>query len=907
MKRNAVLLGVVAALLASAAFAGTTGKLSGTVADDNGLPLPGVTVTIASPALIGGAQVAVTEIDGNFSFPGLAPGVYTVKAELSGFVSQERNGVEVRLDRTTELNVVMPPSKFGEEITVVAETPVVDPTQVSTSQTFSNDFLKTAAIGSTRRGYQSVLNMAPGVVGTNNPSVFGSTAGENAYFIDGLDTTDPVTATFGTNFNFDAIQEISFQTGGFEAEYGRATGGIVNLVTKSGGNDFSGTLDVRFRDSSFYENGDHFDTDTNEVKYLTPSVTLGGPIIRDNLWFFVSGQYIDSQATPVNSPSTRKYEGENYIGKLTWQVSPNWRVIGKLSGDPATIDNSDASQFVAAEANTYQEQGGSIYQAEFNGVLSPSLLWNTQVGINRSTLDAYPQTGDFDAVSHLGYDTGYEYGSASNAQYSDRNRDEIKTNLTWFVDQLAGSHEFKGGVEYSKLFFRSHNYTTADGYRYDDLTSDYWYGDGDPAAIPYVMWFDTDAGTIENDGTMYTGYLQDAWKPTPTLTVKFGVRYDTVGYTNNAGDDIADMDMFQPRVGIAWDVRGDAKSLIKASYGRFMHPNAMTLPNFARTALSTSYRWRSCSTLRGFSSPEQCQTYAAGLGRPWTEGPDGWDPNGWYQVPSADVFGSAPNQIAADLKPTYADELIIGYEQEVFNRTSIEVSYIDKKTRDIFEDTCDGNVPNPSADATCDYYLMANLPDLKRDYEGVIVKFETRAKDWLNLLASYTYSKSEGNVEYTQNAGVDFDVYPVHFVNTYGYLSDDRRHRVKLNGYVLLPYNFTVGVDGFWSSGFAYSHTAAADPYGDEFLDPRGFYRGNDNWGLDMSASWALKLGAIRTELIATIYNVFGEEQGTGVCESDTGCTGYLPDGLTQVHYDFGDTTSWQTPRRYEVGFRIEF
>ncbi len=191
-------------------------------------------------------------------------------------------------------------------------------------------------------------------------------------------------------------------------------------------------------------------------------------------------------------------------------------------------------------------------------------------------------------------------------------------------------------------------------------------------------------------------------------------------------------------------------------------------------------------------------------------------------MPSADIFGSAPNQIDANLKPTYADELIIGYEQEVFNRTSIEVSYIDKKTKDIFEDTCDGNVPTPNADATCDYYLMANLPDLKRDYEGVIVKFETRAKDWLNLLASYTYSKSQGNVEYTQNAGVDFDVYPVHFDNTYGYLSDDRRHRVKLNGYVLLPYNFTLGIDGFWSSAFAYSRTEAADPYGDTFLDPRG-------------------------------------------------------------------------------------
>jgi hypothetical protein len=881
----------LAVLCAMPLLAGTTGKLSGNVLDEQKQPLPGATVTVTSAVLIGGKRVAVTDVNGLFSFPALDPGVYGIRIELSGFLTQERSELQVRLDRTTEIDVTMPMAKFGEAVTVTAETPVVDPTQVSTSQTFTSDMLKTAALGSNRRSYQSVLSMAPGVVGSGNPSVYGSTSGENAYYVDGLDTTDPVTATFGTNFNFDAIQEISLQTGGYEAEFGRATGGIVNLVTKSGGNNFSGTFDIRYRDTSFYQNGDHFNRNDNKTTYMNPSATIGGPIIKDKVWFFVSGQYIDSQGTPAKAPTTRKYLGENYIGKVTWQLSDNWRITAKLSGDPARIDNTDASQFVAPEANTRQDQGGSIYQAELAAVLSPSLLWNTQVGINRSNLDAYPQSGDFKAVSHYNQSNGTYYGGESNAQYSDRNRDELKTNMTKFVDQFGGSHEFKGGIEYANLFFSSHNYTTAGGYAYTDILS------SASKNVPYVMWNYTDPGTIDSKGKLYTAYLQDAWKPNSYLTIKGGFRYDAVSYTNNESTKIADMNKLQPRIGLAWDVTQDAKTLVKGSWGRFMHPNALTMPDFAKTALSTSYRWRSCTTLRGFTSAAQCQAYATPRGYKWQAGPDGWDAAVWYQVPSADVFGSLPNEIAKDLKPTYADELIVGIEREIARRTSIELSYVKKNTKDIFEDTCNGNLPTPNADAACDYYVMANLPGLKRDYTGYIFKLESRATDWLYILTSYTYSTSKGNVEYTQNAGTDFDVYPVHYVNRYGYLSDDRRHRVKLNGYVMLPANFTVGVDGYWSSAFAYSKTTAGDPYGTEYLEPRGSYRANDNWNLDLSLSWKLNLGALRTEIIGVVYNVFGQEQVNGVCGTATGCGTYT----------FGQATSWATPRRFEVGFRIEF
>lgn len=908
-KRNiaTVVTAALIVLCAGAAFAATTGKLIGTALDDKGAKLPGVTVTITSPVLIGGAHTAVTEQDGTFSFPSLPPGIYTVRFELASFLTQERTEVQVRLDHTTEITATMPVSQFGEAVTVTADTPVVDPAQTGTSQTFTPDFLNRMAIGSANRGYQDVLLQAAGVVNdtaaSGNARVFGSTGGENSYLIDGLETTDPVTATFGTNFTFDAIQEISFQTGGFEAEYGRATGGVVNIVTKSGGNDFSGTFDLRYHTQKFYQKGTHFDPSKQPVKYVDPAVTIGGPILKDKVWFFVSGENIDSERTPFESPTTFKFKGNLYLGKVTWQVDQNWRLTGKISGDPTNIDNANASQFNAVEANAFQKQGAKTYQAEVSSVLSPRVLWNAQVGFFRSELDTYPESGDLAAVAHQNAYTGDNYGSYANAQYSKRNRDDYNTDLSWFVENFGGSHEFKGGIEYSKLDFASSNFNTGGGYYYID--------NFDPSTstnLPYLMVYQGNVGTLNYAGKNSTAYVQDTWRPSKNLTLKIGVRYDTVNFKNDAGTTIADMNKLQPRLGFAWDVSGDAKNIVKGSWGRFMHPSALTLPTNARVNSLPFDEYLSCGYFLGLTSPADCQAFVASRASrhyQWSAGPDNFDPAGWILTP-ANILSSQPSQIVSGLKPTYADEWNLGFEREIANRTSVAVTYIKKETKDIFEDTCNGNVPTPTAGGACDYYIMSNLPGLKRNYEGVLLQVESRATDWFHLLASYTYSKSQGNVEYDQNAGTDFDFYPDLFQNRYGYLSDDRRHRVKLSGYFLLPYQFTVGFTGFWSSAFAYDLlTNNADPnyanllYGDVYLAPRGSFRGNSNYQFDAQVSKAFKLSGINLQLIASVTNVFNSQRPTGVCEYKLGCGGGT--------YVWGQPDAWQTPRQYEAGFRIEF
>jgi hypothetical protein len=912
-------------LIASVATAQTmSGRLIGRIADSAGQALPGVTVTIESEVLIGGPRAGLTDGAGEFAFVGLPPGHYLLRATLQGFVTQERTELKVDLGGATRIDIAMAEASFEGEITVVAETPVVDPTQVNTEQVFDAGYLQNSAIGSTNRGYQVVLGQAAGVDyvanASGNPSVFGSTLGENAWYMDGVNTTDPVTATWAGNFNFDSIQEIQFQTSGFEAEYGNATGGVVNLVTKSGGNSFSGTLDLRYRDNSFAESGDHFDPDEREQKYENLGATLGGPIVRDSLWFFASYESAGSEVTPDASPTTRDFQGQYGLAKLTWQIDPSWRLTGKYWTDPTDIDNADADRFHAAEATTFQEQGGELLSAELNSVLSDSWLWNTVIGINRRELNAFPQTGNLGAISHTNLITGAVSGNNSNQQYSDRDRDDLSTNLTWFVDELAGSHELKAGIELASLSLLSGNCTTGTpggeacvpggyGLRFDDNQLD---PTDSSTVIPWVMWQDSTAGVLRYEGGQQSLFVQDAWRVHANLTLKIGVRYDQVSFDDDDGNTIVDgMGKFQPRLGFAWDITGDARNVVRASWGRFMHPSALSTPSFAKTATEPTGAWLSCSGLVGVDAAV-CQQIAAANDGEWMLDPEGWDPEGWLLVPQ-NIFGSEPNVVDPDLDATYADEWHVSFERALWSRTSVEVTYIDKDTLDIFEDTCNGNLEGPAADAECDFYVMTNLPELRRQYRGVVARLETRSLDWLTLLASYTWSESEGNVEYTQNAGADFDVYPWHFANRYGLLEDHRKHRVKLNGYFMLPYDTTIGFDAFWSSDFHWEPQATnadgnvvpgieAMPYDVYYVEPRGSQAGNSNYQLDLQLAKGFRAGPVRLQLIASVFNLLSDERAQSVCNRVNGC-GEGEDGDIAL----GDAITWQVPRRYEAGVRIEF
>ncbi|HEY3170220.1 MAG TPA: TonB-dependent receptor, partial [Thermoanaerobaculia bacterium] len=365
-------------------------------------------------------------------------------------------------------------------------------------------------------------------------------------------------------------------------------------------------------------------------------------------------------------------------------------------------------------------------------------------------------------------------------------------------------------------------------------------------------------------------YAQDEWRPVRNVTAKLGVRYDEVDFYLPHDEKVKTFARFQPRVGVAWDLFNDSSTIVKANAGEFLEDNALTFPNFLS-------RQGSVLSLFLWSNAQQRYRFFGAFG-----GPSG-------------------NTLDPALRPTYSQQVSAGITRRIFRNTSLDVSGVYRRNRRMFEDTC--------ADEDCTHYWLTNRPHdmdvLKSDYRALIFKVESRPTNAMSWILSYTMAKSRGSVEYTQNTGTDFDVFPEHFVNRYGYLSDDARHVVKLDGYARLPWDLFLGTSAYWDSGLAYNVTRPASNagYGVEFLEPRGSRRLPDFYRWDAQLQKNIPIGPVRIGLIAAVFNILDTEIEIRR-DGNVGDEGTVDDP-TNPRFNFA--TAWQRPRSYELGFRLEF
>jgi hypothetical protein len=435
-----------------------TGDLQVNVTDNDGAPLPGATVVIESPVLIGQRSM-LSDKNGIARFNALPPGVYSVKASMPGFTSVVTENVPIKLDSLTKTDVGLP-EQLTETVTVVAEAPLVDVTSTTTGQDLDIEFVDTLP---TNRSYQTNLALIPGVGPGANPAVHGSTNRDNLYLIDGVNTTDPVTGTFGANINFEIIQEQQISTAGLPAEYGAVTGLVSNLVTKSGGNLWSGTINYFRTDRDWADSVKAEAIGANETTNWDYAYTLGGPIIKDRLWHFTSWQVVGSETTTdfedtsVSRPD-REFDGDYYFAKLSLQATPNHRLTAHVTGDPAEIRNQNFNDPDITEDQFYgQDQGGDQISLRYTGVLGPNMVLEGQINRFRSDLDAFPMRPELEPNHTALLGGTSEFGRYVNEQYSDRDRDEIKLDLSYFKSTRWGEHNFKFGAQYIETDFASLN------------------------------------------------------------------------------------------------------------------------------------------------------------------------------------------------------------------------------------------------------------------------------------------------------------------------------------------------------------------------------------------------------------------------------------------------------------------
>ena len=387
-------LGLIAAwsLLESTALAQTTGRIEGRVLGPDGQVLPGVAVTIASPSLQG-TRAAMTGADGVFRFSALAPGIYAVKAELSGFNPLEVPEVLVALDRTSSLELSMTTAQ-KETVIVTGEAPLINQTETTSGADFSRRIFQNIPTG---RTYQSLAFNAPGVVPggiADSPSINGASAAENRYVVDGLDVTDPAFGVSSSSLAFEFIQEVQVKTGGYEVDYSGALGGVINVLTKSGGNEFHGDVFGYFNNDALQATArttQEFGRTVGVTRYDF-GADAGGKIIQDELWFFAAINPSFSEVEQETRQQLHFVEKDKrlfYAGKLTWQAAPQHRIVALAFGDPGTTDDvgTFTGQFPpfnsknAAGLLTHDsKQGAYSYALAYDATPSANLLGELSIG-----------------------------------------------------------------------------------------------------------------------------------------------------------------------------------------------------------------------------------------------------------------------------------------------------------------------------------------------------------------------------------------------------------------------------------------------------------------------------------------------------------------------------------------------
>jgi hypothetical protein len=963
--RSIALLTVMVLLVPGALLAQTsrtTGALQGVVTDTKGSPLPGVTVTITSPNLQG-SRTEVTDTDGKYLIPALPPGPYRAEYSLSGVKNQVREGIQVHVQTIPAVNVAMELA-VSETVTVTASQVVVDPTQTTTQHVMDQDHLKYTTVGSANRSYQNVLQQAPGVAGGANPNVSGANSAQNDWFVDGVNTTDPVTHTFGGNMAFDAIQEITILTLGKDAEY-KSSGGTVNVITKSGGNNLSGSFDYRYNDPDYLTEGkktrvqnafsvtcsatvttncNYFGGPTVQVvrfnkavqtdKSEQPQATLGGPIMRDKLWFFGATHHPETSRQAANlfgfQPGVRGFTGWNSHGKLTYTPLQNQTFTGKFTDSHALVTNTGDSSFIRPEADAQQFQKSRIYALSYDAVLSPRWLANVQIAARPAELSSFPMSNDIDTIGVNDTPSGIRSFNHTNTQGRTSKRNEILASTTYYMEKF-GAHAFKVGFDVDHNEFTSYNYATgnldtaknrpANAPTCAQLIATHHLPAGSictavgtsnvSASIPFRLTIGVRNPATTKEADLNSFFLQDEWRPISRLTARLGVRYDQTKWGNN-GNPVPDFDLVQPRVGLAFDLFNNASSVIHAFGGKIADENQLTLPNFGTIEPAISLRYNQNAAGNFVFDPVNSTIALSGLT---------YDPN---------------------LHQSYSNEYSLGFTQRIFRNTSVDVTAEQRTQHGLFEDY--GCKFTTALTTGCDF-VMTNSPGadagvpqpLKSKYQAVIMKIDSRPWSWMDFTFSWTHAKSKASTTSTQNQDGSFDYYDDracgtafgschtdYFTNTYGYTGDDARDRLKFNGYARLPWDITVGGGWQWDSGTAWSVTRTIPLLagGTLFMEPRGSRRFPHFHQIDLQVQKDFNISKYRFGLIGSVFNVLNTEIPLTINGNpgtlarwnnpiDPSSGVYIDpnqiNGANRLSPTFAQYTSWQRPRRFEVGVRFEF
>ncbi len=797
MKRTRVSsLFAVALLAASALFAQTTGRIEGRIRDDAGAAVPGVAVVATAETLPGEVRT-VTDQEGMFRLVKLPPGVYQLKAELDGFNSVEQRDIKVGIDRTVTLDITIT-AAFAGELTVLSEAPVVDTTSVTSGVSVSSDTFEQLPLA---RDFYAVAQIASGSGRDGSGTTFyGSTGAENQYVIEGLNTTGGRFGDEGKTLNFDFIQEVEVKTGGLPAEYGRLTGGLINAITKSGGNNFEGSV-FGFFEGGGLQSDNSTGPDTPDTVAAINNVdgqydygfTLGGAFVTDKLWYFAAynRQNVTNQTSvirpiapvlgfgdppPTGSTFDADTTSDLYSGKLTWRLTNSQNLAVSVIGDPRTTDGVVFP--VAGPESTFQgefETGSDDFVARYDGVFGGSWVVEGLAGLHQESSRTTGPGKEIPLyIDRRGARPYPNAGGFGFHQDDDVERQVFKLDVSKFV---GSSLELKFGADQEDLSITSRIFNGGAGQRI------YIFNNAnDPNGPPvyrhrfYVddrsPGFDRDDASTwqllfplvaEPETVNTSAYAQASWKVLPNFTVNAGFRWEAQDVKDRDGNSSIKIDdNYAPRLQMIWDPNADGRSKLFGSFGRYYESVPLDI------------------NVRAFGGENQCFCYNYSP-----------DPRDFQPIPDDESgFGTAllggATPVDPDLKGQYIDEYMIGYEYEVRPNFALGIQGTYRELGRVIEDfliISEGNYfianPGEGIGSVATFYDYAEVPAEKprREYTGVELTARKRYSDGWQLYASYLWSTSRGQLR-RRLPGLDRPARPEHQLGVrLRRLPDQRRRR----------------------------------------------------------------------------------------------------------------------------------
>jgi outer membrane receptor protein involved in Fe transport len=955
----------MAVCLARPCFGQTTGRVEGRVADGTGAALGGVTVTLGGPALQG-FRTTTADGDGRFRFLALPPGRYKLKASLNGFATVERSNMSVQLDTTTTLDLSLGAAGPNETITVTDVAPTIDVTSTTSGGRFDAQLVERLPFG---RDYQTLALAVPGVtaggLGVENPSVAGASAAENRYVVDGLDITDPAFGTSNVPVPMEFIEEVDIKTGGYEAEYGGALGGVLNVVTKSGANAFKGDVFAYYSEDGLRSTSPRTETNGQNrgvLKLQDFGVDVGGKLVEDRLWYFAA---LDATRTDNGWETyTRNRHLERrrnilYSGKLTWQAVANHSIAASLFGGRGRVRDAPTGFTRGAptaglllandDTSTYN------YNVVYNGILGSKALLKVSVGRSDQNERSSPgadspfyvdNTPDARFVRRFAAGdcgdlstprAGIRFtpscrGGAFAREAGDRSRDELKGSFSLFSSTGRVTHEWKAGGAYRRLRYHefSHYPAPIPGPLTDEagvLVSQNGVA-GQRYALRANSYRLVDEDQNSKGDTRELGlFLQDQVRFGARVTLNLGLRFDwskatgaisasSANHDRELGFGLADT--IAPRLGLVVDPSGRGTTKVFAHYGRF----------YESIPLDVNVRAFGTESVRIFDF-----LYPS----------DGSLPSGANQgvLYNAFVLGTGTGTKVQDgLRAMYSEEYAAGVERRLGKHIAVGIRGVYRDLGEVVEDisvdggetffiTNVGRETRYSSNPVTGEPLAEPItfPAAVRRYKALELTIGKALSDNWQLNASYVLSRSYGNYgglfrqdtgQLDPNVSSLFDL-PSLLKGADGLLPTDSRHQLKAYGTYRLPFSMTLGVFGQYLSGTPISRLGAHTNYGrrERFIGDRGgFGRTPPLWYVDVHLEYPMKLSSrFGLRLLVDAFNVTNQKAAVRVDQEWTlnalagtldvdECGGTDP-SCPGANRTYGLATAFQDPRTLRFGVKL--